>query len=151
VIVVAPDGTRKRRVDFEYPLERREEWPPIFDGLGSVLFPKDALELRARRLPPPPPDAGPTPSLVVSPPPVDSVGPLVAWSSVGLGVVLGGVATALRISANGARDEVEALPLDDPSRPEIVSRSESRGLASNILLGTGAVFVASGLTYLLTR
>lgn len=135
----------RRRVDLDFPLDDEKVWPAIFGGLGRILF--------AENVPPPATQsdrpAETVAAATVEPP--SSTGTIVAWSAVGAGVVLGAVATGFRISANGTRDDVRGLPMNDPMVPQLESRSNAHGLSSNIMFGAGAVLIASGLVYLFTR
>ncbi len=137
VLLANRGGDAKRRVDLEFPRAERQTWPSIFSGLGHILFP-GALDSTG-------------PPAVTTDAGASSVGPVIAWSAIGLGAALAGVAIALRVNSDGIRDDVESRGLDDPMRDALISRSNTQGLTSNLLFGAGAVSVASGLVYLLTR
>lgn len=138
VLLAAKSGDAKRRVDLEFPRSERETWPSIFSGLGHILFPA-------------PIDPGPDATVSAETESPGSIGPIVAWSAIGVGAALAGVAVGFRLSSDGARRDVESRNLDDPMRDALMSRSNAHGLTSNLMFGAAAVSVASGLVYLFTR
>jgi hypothetical protein len=137
----APSLGMLRRVDLEYPLERTGEWPGIFGGVAAILFPT-ALRAPPQKAeiaaPPPPPE------------PDDSLGSALSWTAIGTGAGLAIAATGLRVHSNAVRRDV-ALETDPMIRDDLMSESNAHGLASNLLFGIGAVAIASGVVYLLTR
>ncbi len=145
-VVRTGKASGRRRVDLDFPLDDENAWPAIFGGLGRILFAEDVPPLSKAEEKTPPAE-----KLTANVDPPSSTGNIVAWSAVGAGVVLGAVATGFRLSANNVRDDVNGLPIDDPMRPDLESRSNAHGLSSNLMFGAGAVLVASGLVYLFTR
>jgi hypothetical protein len=137
VLLADRTGRTQRRVDLDFPRDDRQLWPAIFSGLANILFPAVREKVVVETTPDPPPDSG--------------FGAIVAWTAVGVGVGLAAGGTAFRIGSNSTRDDVEGRPLEDPMRDELISSSNAQGLTSNLMFGAGAVSIASGLVYLLTR
>lgn len=141
VTLATPELGAQRRVEIDFPLDDRADWPALFGAVATILFPR-AVE-RARPI-----EHGPPPKIEERP---DPLGAILSWTAIGTGVALGGVAAGLRVSAENVRGDAEALAHDDAGRSELEDRSNAHGLASNLLFGAAAVAVASGVVYLLTH
>jgi hypothetical protein len=137
----APSQGTLRRVDLEYPLERTDDWSGIFGGVAAILFPH-ALRAPSQKTeiaaPPPPPK------------PDDTLGTALSWTAIGTGAGLAIAATGLRVHSNAVRHDVP-METDPLIREDLMTESNAHGLASNLLFGIGAVAIASGVVYLLTR
>ena len=140
VLLASPDQGVQRRVEIDFPLDDQRDWPALFGAVATILFPQSVPPKVQVALPPPPP--------IVE---ESKVGSIVSWTAIGVGVALSGGAIGLRVSSENLRDDAEALDFEDPSRPGLESRSNRHGLASNLMFGAGAVAIASGVVYLLTR
>ena len=133
------DGVSKR-LTLDAPRDRTS-WIPMLTGTARALFPVPKPE------PPPPPP----PQVTASPPP--SYGPTIAWVSLGGAVLVAGGATALRVIANRAGDEAETH--GDAGQADAAhedsDRSESLGLASNLLFGFAGAVATGAVVYLVSQ
>lgn len=115
----------------------RERENDSLRGVAQILFPQPKTA-----------EEEPPPALVTTPVEPNDSGAWIARGSVGLGAIAAGVAIALRISANNARDRVRDEPLGGSEIEDLKSRSDTHGLISNLLLGTGAALITGGVVYL---
>jgi hypothetical protein len=132
-----PSGAVSQRVQADLRRNVRS-----LDGVAELLFPE--APARAASLDP---AASLTPASPQSIPGSVEHGPWIAGGVVGAGALAAGVALALRVSSNAARDRA-ALPGADFDDERALS--DGHGLASNVLLGVAAAMITGGVVYLFT-
>jgi hypothetical protein len=133
-------GAPPRRVQVDID-EVDSAWTPTFRGVARALFP---LEL---------PAAHAVAEAIRPPPEPSSVGPALAWISVGAGAAAIAAAIVLRVLAEAKASDAEqaaqmAMP-DVPAIEALAADGARFGAASNIGFGSGAVLVTGGVVYLL--
>lgn len=132
-----PSGVVSQRVQADLRRNVRS-----LDGVAELLFPeappRTASADLATLLTPASTPVIPTPA---------EHGRWIAGGVVGAGALVGGVALALRVSSNAARDRA-ALPGADFDGERALS--EGHGLASNVLLGVAAAMITGAVVYLFT-